>query len=1141
MSSRANHSGRGREVLELFESDFKAVQISKYAVYKNPSNLYENVINLLGVSRRLFRKGASWNCTLESEYKKLKARGFPAEDIQVEVDRALSNVEGQSAAKQTSMKDFFAPVEKSREVVNLHSTEDSVDLGSNEDVEDLGSNEDVVVDLDSIEEDVSEVPADIEMKSIQDSSISKLFTELGLESGSELEDLLDVEDSVYIVSGNLGGLISVFNERKEIVDKNCSYYQKNSDMLHGVQAVERSLALLSSQLEGLVENTCRLDEKTAGMKSSQNLNLRQYCAKQAVSLKNEIVKTALELIDLLPKINRKLQKRISNLKVKTEKKSVQMEAPNVSKSWAECRESLGTKTIKDGFCTLSSEEVERIEHFFDWLARCDHEWCKPQDVLNFLNKPQSELKNLTNLLVQNFPIIKLSKSGFVILLSAEEFFSSGEQLFTLMELFKQGESKEYSDDRAKAGNDKKARGKSGGRTPLTKSRPDVIQGIKDWTANTGITAHERRRDEIGQLGFTMQDLHRFVRDKFYPENPNSAPSSSTLRRLFSAPVKNRRNAAQYKDIIKAKPGVKRNNANAGAAHDHRQSCFTLVKMVREMSAKHNDDCNILSVDDKCKVPLGVPAVNRLSTLKKFFREGESPNMADHDHRSGLLICPNGYMVLTSKPGFVDKRITESARSMAEDEVEGELSDEEVIDILREKRKEIDDFVVEDNGNETIETLTETDINQNIMDPCACATTPSTCYDCGRPTCDLCSPNGEENSRRKCKLCFFGSSSQVTQLDGGFSTSDSDSTVDEPDTSSKKRIYETINSSDDEIEVVGARKASRVILDSEESESSDDDSNQNKFYTVEDELGRPHIKYPCTGEFFIFNKPNNYKPSTIERHVNDILNIYQVRPEMLKKAVLSIVADDGADWGMASLATSHYLLRLFKQLNLDALFFVKNAPGDSRYNAIEHGWGPISKRLAGVVIPAEEEGKSVPEVLDQGVELLTNLMTGMVYDSFKVTPVSVKSESDEINIEDKILNNSTNSDYEEVTKFYEGSITRERLKRVNPEIHQEALFLAKHLDRRLHFIAIRKCNPRERPQCKYCRENPPRASPSFWKDLPSKKNGGLFFDVQADPSNPGHNKTYMTMVKENPQINPDGEIADVRRCQVTHTRLSSSTF
>ena len=185
----------------------------------------------------------------------------------------------------------------------------------------------------------------------------------------------------------------------------------------------------------------------------------------------------------------------------------------------------------------------------------------------------------------------------------------------------------------------------------------MIQGIKDWTSNNGITAHERRRDEIGQLGFTMQDLHKFIKEKFYPENPKSAPSSSTLRSLFSAPVKDRKNAARYKEVIKAKPGVKRNNANAGAAHKHRQSCFTLVKMTREMSAKHTEDCSIISVDDKCKVPLGVPAVNRLTSLKKFFTDGETPNLPDHDLRTRLLICPNGYMVLTSKSGFVDMRST----------------------------------------------------------------------------------------------------------------------------------------------------------------------------------------------------------------------------------------------------------------------------------------------------------------------------------------------------------------------------------------------------------------------------------------------------------------------------------------------------
>ena len=128
------------------------------------------------------------------------------------------------------------------------------------------------------------------------------------------------------------------------------------------------------------------------------------------------------------------------------------------------------------------------------------------------------------------------------------------------------------------------------------------------------------------------------------------------------------------------------------------------------------------------------------------------------------------------------RSTQSAKSMAEEEIEEELPDQEVVEILRGKHKEIDELEHETRTNEKEKNLTEADINQNHTVPCACATTTSKCFDCGRPTCDLCSPNGEENSRRQCKLCFFGSSSKVTQLDGGFSDSDSDSPEDKPDTS-----------------------------------------------------------------------------------------------------------------------------------------------------------------------------------------------------------------------------------------------------------------------------------------------------------------------------------------------------------------------
>ena len=42
---------------------------------------------------------------------------------------------------------------------------------------------------------------------------------------------------------------------------------------------------------------------------------------------------------------------------------------------------------------------------------------------------------------------------------------------------------------------------------------------------------------------------------------------------------------------------------------------------------------------------------------------------------------------------------------------------------------------------------------------------------------------------------------------------------------------------------------------------------------------------------------------------------------------------------------------------------------------------------------------------------------------------------------------------------------------------------------------------------------------------------MFFDVQEDPEFPGHNKPLLKMIKEMPNIVPDGDIPDVKRCQV----------
>ena len=80
----------------------------------------------------------------------------------------------------------------------------------------------------------------------------------------------------------------------------------------------------------------------------------------------------------------------------------------------------------------------------------------------------------------------------------------------------------------------------------------------------------------------------------------------------------------------------------------------------------------MSCDNKCKIPVGTTAVNRLTSInKKFFMTGEAPDHADHDIRSGRLIVPEGYQILLGNNSFEH---TDTEDEGAEDEEADETVD-----------------------------------------------------------------------------------------------------------------------------------------------------------------------------------------------------------------------------------------------------------------------------------------------------------------------------------------------------------------------------------------------------------------------------------------------------------------------------------
>jgi len=188
--------------------------------------------------------------------------------------------------------------------------------------------------------------------------------------------------------------------------------------------------------------------------------------------------------------------------------------------------------------------------------------------------------------------------------------------------------------------------------------------------------------------------------------------------------------------------------------------------------------------------------------------------------------------------------------------------------------------------------------------------------------------------------------------------------------------EMLQSSDDEIRATSfyaTAKRRRVLSDTEDEEDRTRSRPKKKklktkLNYVYDSCNRKHIKSKSTGPLSLFLRAHEKDGSNIESHMNELICLDSIK-KFSKNPYLVLMTDDGADWSNKGLVTLFYLGRLWKYLNLDGVFLVKNAPKDSKWNEIEHAWAPQNERMVGLTIPnhiiveAEEGGiASVGEAL-----------------------------------------------------------------------------------------------------------------------------------------------------------------------------------
>lgn len=133
----------------------------------------------------------------------------------------------------------------------------------------------------------------------------------------------------------------------------------------------------------------------------------------------------------------------------------------------------------------------------------------------------------------------------------------------------------------------------------------------------------------------------------------------------------------------------------------------------------------------------------------------------------------------------------------------------------------------------------------------------------------------------------------------------------------------------------------------------------------------------------------HSSSTAATHSNDLNRLYDHVPQFKDimrtkegdpKPVLIIIVDGGPDENPRYDKVMKHAIEHFKKRNLDAVFIACNAPGRSAFNRVERRMAPLSKELAGLILPYDFFGTHLNnrnETVDLELEKKNFKMAGQI--------------------------------------------------------------------------------------------------------------------------------------------------------------------
>ena len=485
-----------QDLMERFSGKFETIRCSRFRSYEDPKSLHQHLMNCLRVKRQEFQK----NCANPSasrkeenkdeatkEYDALKAAGFPLHLVTRLVESAYEKAPKtlrEASLKQSTIDAFIIKVPKQQSVPIEGFAENDGDTHEEPPQQGFGRTNDT------------------KKASI---GVRNLYALLELEHGELVSWEVETNSVLNNYASELVILLKGMRSQEEKFEVRKPRPTSKFNM--ALTEVEEEISTLKIHLSSLAELFQPPDLSHLSFRDR-----RKAENELALKIEEASVDTTESMRRLKPLVKTKKEENrrkvwVAQRKNKLKKSSTKkICVENPFKTIQECMDDLNTEfDQEDSVDGLSVADIGTVCEFFKEVDKGGRDFAYPSDLLKALGRPKTETKATLKAIIKWLPIASINFQGREVLVDANKLFNCPIQMSQAMMALGTEERKLFV--RPKKTKDKGEERLLSRKKPCKLVKGYMLEQIKVFVNDCGVSAQVRRRDEAGYIGFTMPQVN----------------------------------------------------------------------------------------------------------------------------------------------------------------------------------------------------------------------------------------------------------------------------------------------------------------------------------------------------------------------------------------------------------------------------------------------------------------------------------------------------------------------------------------------------------------------------------------------------------------------------------------------------------